>query len=478
MVLAMMSAPDEPDDGACIVLRTSTRQRSGIVPVYTPPRILQRQRKSRGSHVVDEESIKVKMELMEEDSIVLSSIARPQIPTEGQQPTVEAKNGTIAPASEIPMEGYHVSAVTRKGNQYVNKRKAPRNSSASSRRIKREKLESLIGVQNIENFPASEGGHPDSSFQVVNDAPSDLGSTPKKVDGRSNPESIRKRLETRRRNKAARRRLVNIEAEPVSHASTKRLRARSAPAQTRYIRKKKAVNDHFLTVSQTSRASSEHPHVICSKKTEGYLTKGRGGSAPPPVTPTTNGPGTSRTNLEHYQNLLGMVSDTQIRRAVSEGAQPECPPAPFLVRRAARPRASTSKKSRATTQTRPKYTRKAAQVTPQKNETDNDSVQPGLVDLDEDLSDALDLSDGDTSLDQSGYPISLFEKLSRAESRPRLKLALSVNLRDRGVVSRRINLVEVESDQNNEKHDPRYHPSALTYDATLDRYLIPHSCSR
>lgn len=99
-----------------------------------------------------------------------------------------------------------------------------------------------------------------------------------------------------------------------------------------------------------------------------------------------------------------------------------------------------------------------------------------------DISDALDISDGNTSIYEGGLPSDLQGKLERAEKRPRLELQLNKSpavikkLKTRSTKARVKN--EEVGDEGETPYDPRYHPSAVSYDVENKRWVVPASCNR
>jgi len=325
-----------------------------------------------------------------------------------------------------------------------------------------------------------------------------LKSSFKKPDGRKSAETTRKRLETRRRNIAERQRLLLYTArllkqpvETITHrrkSGTSR-RASSAPAghHTLYWARKQ---DEPASLARKVRASSEvllnavkKPRTRCK-------------SAPPPKLVSKKRRNASpKENGTEAWNLIHQQLNSRGRRACTEGATP----ATSSPRVTQLPNSATTKYRRPARkykrdvglrlpkETPPLKRKQTIAVSAQeRGHTECDFCNESSFDVDMDISDALDISDGDIPIDGRGLPFDLSEKLERAEKRPRLEL---IQLKESPAVTeklkKRTTLVGVQNEEGNDggetedlAYDPRYHPSAVSYDAKRKRWMVPASCYR
>ena len=366
-------------------------------------------------------------------------------------------------------------------------------------KMKKEDVIMLCTLQSTasgENLPSADPENIIAEKPLV----SKRRSVPKKQDGRKNPETIRKRIETRKRNKAekekgistawtspvahngprmslrksARRKIVegqefppesttslSLQETPIEGTATQP-HGSSAPANLGSLILKNQPKQSVQPARKV-RASSEIPQRF--KECSPFL---RGNSVPPPV---SNIPG----NLNYFeisaQDVTHQSCSPRKRRACAIDAVPEPllhhhrNPTPTLNPKIEKP--ANAKKSRFTRSNLKLSSGRVNHQEPtasKRSKTEcpgTASRHPGLPGVDTGLSDALDISSDEG---ENGIPSTFREKLQRAGERPRLPL----------------NTPHIDSGQpaNQIIHsfDHRYHPSSLSFKD--NKWHVPHSCKR
>jgi len=331
--------------------------------------------------------------------------------------------------------------------------------------------------------------------------------SPLKKPGGRKIKALRKRLETMRRNIAKKQSLLlhtaTLLKQPVEN-NTKpdpRRRSSSAPAGRRIPRTLHSTGeqDESGFLPRNIRASSE---VLLDVKLEVNKPRARGRSAPPLRFCSRNREnaspkegGTEARDFVHPQ--LNPIA--RGRRACTEGAIPATT-SPIVTQL---PNSATTKLRRSTRKykryvgvrepretPRPKLKRKwAVAISAQKKGCAEHVFRDGgSSGVDMDISDALDISDGDISIDEGGLPFDLLEKLERAEKRPRLELIQpkkSPAVIGHEKLKKRATKAQVKNEEGGDEgeteglpYDSRYHPSAVSYNAEDKRWKVPASCNR
>lgn len=552
MVLAIRSAKEQFTHENGILLRKSTRQQVGCCSIMVPATPTRPKKGKSSMH----QTFKTEMALQVE-------------PTE---PAIKKASGAMMETSFnsiSPTGAEHSMNPVAEKRQSSRKRKAPvRLADCATPKIKKERVETPIKIEETEEDTIAVA-RPDailislspisqlqsetkkqddgSDLRLINgglktlgtirnnanytedsvvlasplvegSSKSNVGSLGKKSDGRKNPEVVRKRLDTMRRNLAKKQRRLLHAAGLQAQSKTalerhskldSRRRGRSAPPGQRILQAKRITEPNeygCIPLETIKRALSESPRTLVEKLHRGTE---RSRQSLPPSTHRNE----RRIPIEERGEEIPISPLTghnhQGRRAYSEGAMPDPqfptfepiqgstlknPPVPTRNRK-------KIKKIRVGGLRLPKDTppplklkrkRATAATSQKKNRTSLEGIGPSDADIN--LSDALDISDADTTCDENGFPFQLSEKLARAEKRPRLQLyhfmnphptKTTLNQR-RGTRKGKVKIEEgaiehvshIEDERQEIRYDLRYHPSALSYDSVQEKWQIPHSCER
>lgn len=265
-------------------------------------------------------------------------------------------------------------------------------------------------------------------------------------------------------------------------------RSSSAPAGRRAPRILHSIReqDESASLARNTRASSEVPRYV---KLEVKKPTTRGSSAPPLRSFSKN---RQNTNLKEIMTEAWDFVHQQLnprgRRVCTEGAMPEIT-LPTVAQLPYSASTSSARKYknyvglRVPRETKLKRKRAAAISVQKKGYAECDSSDESSSDVDMDISDALDISDSNTSIDKGGFPSDLSEKLERAEKRPRLEL---IQLKGCPTVTRKGKKRTIVKNEKGDgeggtedlPYDSRYHPSAVSYDTKAKKWVIPFSCKR
>lgn len=321
----------------------------------------------------------------------------------------------------------------------------------------------------------------------------------KKQRSRAIPKSFKSRAEELRRHEQrimfSTARTVNQPIKAITKELDGKPRARSAPAGLRRLGATLDVKKQHepMPLAGAVRALSEAPEKSRAEVNVGNKTR-RSRSTPPTASYTRN----SRLKICEVDSQIRASEENDSRkgRARSVGAIPAFPQPNmwsihpnipkngkklknFKARGLRLPKESPSSGSKR---------KKAAKIASQKKDCTQSKASTmtiALTDIDFDLSDALDISDSGTSLNEDGFPYQLSQKLERAKQRPRLELIQRNKLRFRKkiAIKRRISQPKESLNGGEEStgsipYDPRIFPGALTYDEGRHQWMVPASCYR